>query len=269
VPIFDHDGLKFHYRETGSGTPFVFQHGLGGDADQPFSLFRPPPGFRMITLDCRAHGQTVPLGDVSRIDVSAFADDLAALLDHLAISSAVVGGISMGAAVALNFALRFRNRVMGLVLSRLAWLDKPHPAERNTFLTIAKLIREHGAIRGAELFKETREYQKCLRQSPDAAASLLGQFSHPRAEETVVKLERIPLHHPAHDRENWASISVPTLVLANRQDPIHPFEFGETMARTIPGAEFRELTAKSVSLETHAVDVQRFIETFLLRHFPQ
>src|SRR5207249_4211279 len=117
------------------------------------------------------------------------------------------------------------------------------------------------------VFKQTSEYQKILRESPDAAASLLGQFSHPRAEETVVKLERIPVHTPTHKREDWASIAVPTLVLANRQDPIHPFEFGETMARAIPGAEFKELTAKSVSLDAHAADVQRFIEAFLKGHF--
>jgi pimeloyl-ACP methyl ester carboxylesterase len=266
MPIFHYDGLNFYYRETGSGVPFVFQHGLGGDSDQTFGLFRPPPGFRMITMDCRAHGQTVPLGDTTKIDVSAFADDLAALLDHLSISRAIIGGISMGAAVALNFALRFPNRVMGLVLSRIAWLDQPHPAERNSFVKIAKLIREHGAVRGAEVFKQTSHYQKILRESPDAAASLLGQFSHPRAEETVVKLERIPIHTPAHKREDWASISVPTLVLANRQDPVHPFEFGETMARIIPRAEFKELTAKSVSVDAHAADVQHFIEAFLKSH---
>ena len=263
MPIFHHDGLRFHYQETGNGIPFVFQHGLGGDVNQPFGLFRPPSGFRLIAFDCRAHGQTVPLGDESKISIAAFADDLAALLGHLSIPSAVVGGISMGAAVALDFTLRFRNRVLGLVLSRPAWLDQPFPADRNAFLKIAKLIRQHGTIRGADLFKETKEYQKCLRESPDAAESLLGQFSHPRAEETVVKLERIPLHIPAHKREDWTSITVPTLVLANRQDPIHPYEFGETLARLIPGAEFRELTPKSVSVEAHAADVQRHIEAFL------
>ena len=103
MPIFYHDGLQFHYRETGRGIPFVFQHGLGADVNQPFGLFRPPSGFRLVTFDCRAHGQTVPLGDERKINIAVFADDLAALLDHLSIPSAVVGGISMGAAVALNF----------------------------------------------------------------------------------------------------------------------------------------------------------------------
>jgi pimeloyl-ACP methyl ester carboxylesterase len=267
MPIFHHDGLHFHCRETGNGLPFVFQHGLGGDVNQPFGLFQPSSGFRLIAFDCRAHGLTVPVGEESKISIAAFADDLAALLDYLSIPSAVVGGISMGAAVALDFTMRYRTRVKGLVLSRPAWLDRPHPPEGNVFLKIAKLIREHGVVRGAELFKETKDYERCLRESPDAAASLLGQFSKPRAEETVVKLKRIPLHIPAHTRADWAAITVPTLVLANRQDPIHPYAFGETLARAIPGAEFRELTPKSVSVEAHGADVQRHIEAFLKSHF--
>ena len=47
MPFFTRDGLSFHYREAGQGTAVVFQHGLGGDVGQPFSLVRPPPGFRL------------------------------------------------------------------------------------------------------------------------------------------------------------------------------------------------------------------------------
>ena len=40
MPIFRHDDIEFHYQDSGSGgRPFVFQHGLGGDVNQPFGLF--------------------------------------------------------------------------------------------------------------------------------------------------------------------------------------------------------------------------------------
>lgn len=267
MPIFRYDGLRFHYRETGCGVPFVFQHGLGGDVEQPFRLFRPPPGFRMIAFDCRTHGLTTPVGEDRKISIHAFVDDCAALLDHLGVSSAILGGISMGAALALEYALRFPKRVKGLVLSRPAWLDKAHPARENPFLTIARLIRKQGATRGAKLLQASQIYQDCLRKSPDAAASLLRQFTHPRAQETVIKLERIPAYKPSYKLADLRSISVPTLVLANKQDPIHPYEFGKALARLIPGAEFRELTPKSVSVEAHAADVQKYIAEFLQKHF--
>ena len=63
MAILEHDGLSFHYLDKGSGTPFFFQHGLGGDVNQTFGLFQPPPGIRLISYDCRAHGETRPLGD--------------------------------------------------------------------------------------------------------------------------------------------------------------------------------------------------------------
>ena len=268
MPFFLRDGLQFHYLDTGEGIPFCFQHGLGGDVNQPFGLFKPPAGFRLLALDCRGHGDTYPLGDPERITFSVFAEDVLALLDYLNISQAIIGGISMGAAVALHFALRFPRRVLGVVLSRPAWLDGPMPPQnRQIFAQIAQAIRHHGAKRGAEQFKQSQPYAAILRQAPETASSLAKQFEHPRAEETVVKLECLPDDTPGYDRTMWSQIHVPTLVLANRQDPIHPFEYGQVLAETIPTAEFQELTPKSVSPAQHISEVQTFIERFLKCHF--
>jgi pimeloyl-ACP methyl ester carboxylesterase len=268
MPFFERDGLAFHYRDRGEGVPFVFQHGLGGDVGQPFGLFSPPPGYRLIALDCRGHGETRPLGPPDKIGLAAFADDVCALLDELALPQVVLGGISMGAAVALNLALRFPERVCGLVLSRPAWLDRPMPHNSAVFPLIAQLIRRHGAAHGLEVFKQSEQYAEVLRESPDAARSLCGQFEHPRAEETVVKLERIPHDTPSDDRRAWASIEVPALVMSNRQDPIHPFEYGQIIAAALPQAEFRELTPKSISVERHGQENQAFIEAFLKQYVP-
>src|SRR6266404_336054 len=53
----------------------------------------------------------------------ADADDLIAFMDHLQLQMAVLGGISMGAAVALKAALRYPERCLALVLCRPAWLN--------------------------------------------------------------------------------------------------------------------------------------------------
>jgi pimeloyl-ACP methyl ester carboxylesterase len=266
MPKSVHDLIDFHYEDTGSGVPFFFQHGLGADVSQPFGLFKPPAGIRLLAFDARAHGKTKPVGPLDKIRLATFADDLLALMDQLNIQRSVVGGISMGAAIALNFALRFPNRVVGLVLSRPAWLDRPNPWNVHMFSLVARLIREHGPERGQVLFKETPEYAETLRSFPDVAKSLCGQFENPQARDHASSLDRIPRDTPCKDRQEWGFIRVPTLVLANRHDPIHPFDYGEVYARLIPGAEFKEITAKSISVEQHGRDVQRFIEDFLKRH---
>lgn len=270
IPIsadFLHDGIQFKYQEVGRGVPLFFQHGLGADLNQPFGLFEPPAGFRLLSFDCRAHGQTHPVGPEEKVSLATFADDLLALMDHLKIERAVIGGISMGAAVALNFAMRYPTRVRALILQRPAWLDGPRQDNVEVFATIARYIRQHGALNGLEQFKLSPLFKKILADSPDTAKSLTAQFLFPRAGETVVKLERIPIDSPNCNQAARAAIAVPALVMANRQDPVHPFEFGVTLAGEIPGAEFKELTPKSVSLEKYNEETQQFIEDFLLRHF--
>jgi pimeloyl-ACP methyl ester carboxylesterase len=267
MPVFDRDDLKFHYLDGGKGLPFVFQHGLGGDSSQPCSVYRPAAGLRLLSFDFRAHGQTHPVGDPERLTISTLADDLIALLDHLGIDRAVIGGISLGSAVAVNAALRHEARVLGLVLSRPAWIDGPLPENVHLYGMIARLIRDLGPKEGLARFLMTSEYRTMESQSPDCARSLIGQFEQPRAEQCVARLERLPGDRPCAHREDYGRIRFPTLILGNRQDPIHPWSFAETLAHLIPGAEFREITPKSVSLEAHAADVQRSIDAFLTTHF--
>ena len=267
MPQFTHDGIQFHYRDEGSGQPFFFQHGLGADVTQPFGLFKPPAGFRLIAFDVRGHGLTRPLGDPAKLCFRVFGEDLAALMDHLGIERAIVGGISMGAALALHVAVRWPARVAGLVLSRPAWLEAPCPWNVNMFTLVSELIRKHGAQGGLVEFQKTPDYLEALANWPDVANSLSSQFQNPRVEETASKLERIIKDTPHPDRAGWAAVRAPALVMGNRRDPVHPIEYAGELARTIPGAEFRELTSKSVSVEQHGADVQRELVEFVSRHF--
>lgn len=262
---FAHDGLVFRYREAGAGAPFVFQHGLGADASQTFGLIHPPAGWRLLTLECRAHGETRPVGPEDRLSIPCFVEDVIAWMDHLGLAQAVVGGISMGAALALELTLRHPGRVRALVLSRPAWLDVPRAADFKVFLEIASLLRRHGAFEGARRFAATPGFERIQAASPDNARSLLGQFAEPRAVETVAKLEAIPRYAPTFRESDWGRIRVPTLVIANRDDVIHPFAFAEHYASAIPGATLRELTPKSRNRDQHAVDTRRHITEFLAR----
>ena len=105
------------------------------------------------------------------------------------------------------------------------------------------------------------------RDSPDCARSAVGQFEHPRALECVARLERLITDTPCLDRSIYGNLKIPTLILGNRQDPIHSWALASTLAEIIPGAELREVTPKSVSLDLHAADVQQAIDDFLTHHF--
>jgi pimeloyl-ACP methyl ester carboxylesterase len=268
MPYFERGAIGFYYHDTGSDLPFVFQHGLGGDLSQPTGIYRPVSGVRLISCDMRGHGQTRPLGAPENLTIAVLADDLVALLDHLRVERAVVGGISLGSAIAVNTALRYPNRVVALVLSRPAWIEKPLASNVRIYTTIAHFIRTLGAIEGLRQYRESADLREIKRVSPDCAQSLIRQFEEPRAEECVARLERLPSDTPCTARAQYESIRVPALVLGNRQDPIHPWELAGTLARLLPRAVLREITPKSVSLESHAADVQEALNEFLTTFLP-
>jgi pimeloyl-ACP methyl ester carboxylesterase len=264
---FCHDGISFHYRDEGAGLPFVFQHGLGNDISQPFELYQPSTKVRLLAFDCRGHGQTIPLGDPSKLAIPSFADDLAAFLDHLQISVAVVGGTSMGAAIAINFAIRNPGRVLGLVLSRPAWLDQPNPKNLHVLGLIGRLIRASGPEAGREAFLQTENYSKVAIQSRASARSLLDLFCRSRYLETAACLEAIPNSCPCTNLQQLFAINTPTLVLVNRHDPIHPWELGVRLAELIPACALAQITSRSESITKHLDDIQMSIQRFLLRNY--
>jgi pimeloyl-ACP methyl ester carboxylesterase len=274
MATFEHDGIAFHYLDVGQGMPFIFQHGIGCDVAQPAATFRPPKCIRLLCLDARAHGRTQPLGDPSALTFEAFGDDLVAFLDHLRLKRAIIGGISMGASVALNVAVRYPERVAGLVLYQPAWLDGPMPPENIVrFTAIALLLRAVGAARdpaealqwALAAFDDSDDYRELLASCPDGAQSLRCQLTNERAVDAVARLERLPVDQPLADLGAAAVIRIPTLVLAHRQDPIHRFEFGARLAAAIPGAKLAPLPPKSIDPERHAAEVQHYLEAFLGR----
>jgi pimeloyl-ACP methyl ester carboxylesterase len=208
MPSVSLRGELFHYGSIGEGVPFVFQHGMGADVSQPLSFGGSLSGWRMIAMDCRGHGRTEASLEPARISFGQFAEDLAMLLGSLNIKRTVVGGISMGAGVALAFALAYSNRVAGLILVRPAWLDRPHPRNLRWFSLAVRLLREYPADEAARRFSQSREFLELEALSKPAADSLLGQFRRPHARERAAILTQMPASVPVESLEecrNYAS----------------------------------------------------------------
>jgi pimeloyl-ACP methyl ester carboxylesterase len=261
MPRFRTSDGTFNYIDEGAGIPLVFQHGLGGDVNQPRTFA--VPGVRFLSVDARGHGGTIASLDPHRLTFSSFADDLCSLLDHLTIPAAVIGGISMGAGVALNFALRFSDRTLGLILCRPAWLNERSPKNLQVYPQIASLIEQEGIIEGRTLFESCELFQQIRNESIDSAHSLLRQFERPGAEQNFAVLEQMPKDVPNNDSADWKTIRVPTLILGNRQDPIHPIEYAQVLSALIPSSTFHEVTSKSVDKAGHVTQVAAAISLFL------
>ena len=105
---------RLHVDVAGSGPLVVLAHGFAGSARN----FGPQARalrdrWRVLRYDARGHARSEAPDDPSAYTPGTFADDLGRVFDGVA----VVGGLSMGAATALGFALQHPERVRGLVLA--------------------------------------------------------------------------------------------------------------------------------------------------------
>ena len=263
MPFIESRGIRFHYELSGSSGPLVvFQHGLGGDVSQPQGILGNSASLRTLSFDCRGHGRTEPIGPREDLRFSVFADDLRAILDALGFHRVVVGGISMGAGVALNFAIRYPARVAGLVLSRPAWLDTGYPANLEILVRIHRHLKQGGREATKEWLPTDPEFERIQRISRDNAASIMRQLERPDLEGMIALLESLPADTPCPTPEAWCQVTAPTLVIVNSRDALHPMEYGRRLADGIPGATLVEVASKEADPVAHARDSARAIEDF-------
>jgi pimeloyl-ACP methyl ester carboxylesterase len=257
------DSIEFYYEVHGSGMPLVFSHGLGGDTSQAWELLQDLPAVKLIIYDNRGHGRTTGFGDASKLTFAAMADDMAALLDTLGIFAAIIGGVSMGAGIALAFGLRNKERTKALILSRPAWLDQPFPPHLAIFPEIAQKVKVLGRESALRWFEESEYYKSLVRDFPEAAKSLLGLFAKRNMEALTFPFRFIPASTPYDSSNELEVLDVPALVLANRDDPLHPFACADTLAAALPQAHLCEFASKSQSVEEHKRQFRDHVSKFL------
>jgi non-heme chloroperoxidase len=104
------DGTVIHYKDWGSGQPVVFSHGwpLQGDAWEDQMFFLASQGYRVIAHDRRGHGLSSQPWTGN--DMDTYADDLAALMNHLDLKKAVLVGHSTGGGEVARYLARHGSR---------------------------------------------------------------------------------------------------------------------------------------------------------------
>jgi proline iminopeptidase len=112
------DRVRLYYEEHGEGTPLVLAYGIGGnakmwDVNVPGLASR----HRLVLWEPRGHARSDSPADPAKYSFARWALDLKAVLDHLRIRRAHVGGLSLGAGIATRFALALPGRVRSLVVT--------------------------------------------------------------------------------------------------------------------------------------------------------
>lgn len=231
---FTHEGHRLAYTEYGSGPRVVvLTHGIMFTRRMHAPLARKlaRAGYRVITLDLLGHGESDRPTESWRYSMPAFAEQTVALLDHLHVEKAVVGGTSLGANVSLEISVAAPDRVHG-VIAEMPVLDNAIIAGLFTFAPLLMAARFVPiTVQAVSLVASRIPHGKqwvdvvtdTLEQRPAAMAALLHG----------VLFARI-----APPRSTRRQITTPTLVIGHQGDPIHPFGDADTLAVDMPNAEF-------------------------------
>lgn len=231
---FGHDGHRLSYTEYGRGDQVVvLMHGimLTRRMHAPLARKLAGAGFRVITLDLLGHGDSDRPTESWRYSMTAFGEQAIALLDHLEIGSAVIGGTSLGANVALEVAVAAPDRVRGLLVE-MPVLDNAIVAGLVTFAPLLLAARflpvtVQAVALGASLVPHGNQWV-------DVLTDTLSQRPAPMA----ALLHGVLFGRIAPPKSVRRSIGAPALVIGHQGDPIHPFGDADTLAIDMPEAEF-------------------------------
>lgn len=207
--------------------------------------------YTVVVPDVRGRGRSV-CAHAAHHTWDNYASDVIAFLDQLGFESAFVGGVSLGAAIALHVARRFPERVDALVLVSPAyagtWLPEQEEALKPLIET-ASLIQQVGGEQAlGHLPQDIRE--RWNRHDPDSIA---------------ISVHATIGSHPFEDLNELGSLLVPSFVVSG-DDALHPRIVGDRTASILPNGELAPfaLGAETGTAREAAKAITPLIRRFLV-----
>ena len=228
MPVIDRPGARVAYTVSGSGPPLILGHSLFCTRAMWDGVLERLEGYTVINVELRGHGESTA---TAPFDLWDLVDDWTAILDAEGHNVAVCGGLSTGGFTGMRMALKFPQRVRGLVLfdtasegeprmqqfqyGFLGWLYQTTgvlPVKKLAKSMFGSYTRQHVPQRVSELITEVRQFDR--RQLGHAMSAVFGRQS--------VDLSQIRL---------------PTLIAVGEEDQATPPHQGRQMAGQIAGSE--------------------------------
>jgi pimeloyl-ACP methyl ester carboxylesterase len=239
MPEFSYEGHRISYDEYGEGDrPLVLIHGLLMNR-RMFDRLGPEMaerGNRVFAIDLLGHGRSDRPTQMSHYSMTFFARQVEALLDHVGLDEAVVGGTSLGANTTLELAYLSPERVRGMMVE-MPVLDNALLAAAVIFTPIMIGLRFGEPM----LRRLASAARRIPRSNPllDMSLDLVRQDPGPSS----AVLEGLFLGSSAPHHQFRVQMTQPTLVIGHHADPLHPFSDSGMLAEELPNARLIEATS--------------------------
>lgn len=228
----DVNGTTLHYQLSGKGPTLILMHGFGGNL-RVWDDMLPhlEPHFQMLVYDMRGFGKSALPTDTQ----NHYAEDLKALMDHLEIKSAFVGGQSLGGLITSKFALRYPEYVDALVLidaglEGFDWSDE--------FKALYEAIYEEGKKHGVDAAKALAAKHPLgepVREVPELAEKARA-ISEAYSGWHYINMTPYG-HHDPEVAKNVSKIKQPALVLVGERDMEDFHRIADHLKSQMPNAQ--------------------------------
>ena len=237
---FQFDGHRLVYDEYGSGRRLVvLLPGLlfSRKMHRPLAQTLAERGHRVVCLDLLGHGDSDRPPEMGNYSMIAFGRQAIALLDHLEVDKAVVGGTSLGANAALEATAAAPERVRGLLVE-MPVLDN---ALLGCALAFTPLLASltFGAPIARLLGGAARLTPRTGSLLPDMMLDWVSQDPKPSAS----VLQGLFFGRVAPPSDERRELTQQTLVIGHYRDPVHPFSDSDMLVRELPNARLVEASS--------------------------
>ncbi len=257
---FRHDGQRLAYTVHGEGPRVtVLLPGLllSQKMQTPLARELASRGHRVITLDPLGHGASDRPRDMWRYSMAEFAVQTVALLDHLGLERAIVGGTSLGCNITLEVAASAPERLQGMLLE-MPVLDNAIPACAAAFTPLLFALTFGEPAMRAVAAAARRVPRDRVPFLAELGLDSLSQDPGPSG----AVLQGIIFGRTAPHRRERRKFEAPALVIGHPRDPVHPFSDADMLAHELPNA--RLIDANSiVELRTHPARLTARIAQFV------
>jgi 3-oxoadipate enol-lactonase len=231
------NGTSMAYEDAGHGMPVILLHGFPLDhrmwRNQVEAL---QSAYRVITPDFRGmRGSDVPKDPIS---LDQYADDVLALMDHLHVEQAVLGGFSMGGYVAFSLLRKAPKRFSAVVLANTRPEADTQEGQKNR-MTMAASLFEKGAVAARDAMVSkllSEDNQQVMPELVDEISSIMNSMKPEGLVHACLAM--------AFRKDSVSllpSISVPTLVIAGEMDAITPPDVMRQMADRMPNSRMMRI----------------------------
>ncbi|HKD46833.1 MAG TPA: 3-oxoadipate enol-lactonase [Rhizomicrobium sp.] len=227
-------GVRLYWREEGAGPPLLLLNSVGCDVTLWNGVVTHLPGFRLVRMDMRGHGQSSsPPGDYT---LEQLASDVCAVLDAARIDKAAICGLSLGGMVAMTMALNAPGRVSSIILACTSAQMDPESWDARIQIVCSQGLPAIADTVMARFFSNSFRHN----HGPDVDAirkrflqlDPMGYAGCCAAIRDMALIEKI------------SAIDKPTLVIVGKEDAATPFEgHGSEIQERIAGATVKVLSA--------------------------